>query len=88
MVNNVEKIFKFHPTAIVHIVDNGSVARGHLTRLRELGTVDGGKKVIIDELETSGFELGACSFAWKKYKGVHPWDRCVSQSGDLRSSFL
>ena len=75
VVNNVRQIFKFHPDAVVHIVDNGSANKNHLAELREEYCLEDGRgKVFIDELETTGYELGACSFAWKKYKGVHPRD--------------
>jgi len=73
VVNNIRQIFKYHPEAIVHVIDNDSASKEHLTELRvEYSTGQASGKVFIDELKTTGYELGACSFAWKKYKGVHP----------------
>ncbi|GMH90922.1 hypothetical protein TrVE_jg6121 [Triparma verrucosa] len=70
IINNVNRIFKYHPDASVHVIDNGSLNKEHLAYLRLLPEY-ANAALTIDELATSGFELGAYSFAFKKYSTKH-----------------
>jgi CMP-N-acetylneuraminic acid synthetase len=65
VVSNVEKMLEFHPDAIVHVVDNGSKNRDHVAKLSEMSNV------VVHQMETTGYELGAFSHVWKQYKDAY-----------------
>ena len=66
ILNNVLLLQQFHPNSIIHVVDNGSLNRDHVSPLRALFNV------VVHELETTGYELGAYSYVYKRYRDVYP----------------